>query len=179
MTKKIEIDFRWAALFLSIIISFLLRRHPTALTVHVVVVGLSTVAYFLLLPRYLDKVEGRFRHEFMNLVDQERYDLARALIHGQWMLKSLGRKSVLENSSGLLAITQGDFSKARNHFETARKLVSYRDRASVDLNLVNTDIALGDSGIAIERCRQILRERPQSPLVQEKLATLLLEEADS
>ena len=65
MQSRFEIDYRWAAVFFSLLISFVLRHHPTALTVHMIAVAALTLAYFLVLPKYLTQLEGRFRVQLM------------------------------------------------------------------------------------------------------------------
>ena len=179
MANKFEIDYRWAALFLSLMVTFLLRQQPIALTVHVILVGCLTVAYFLFLPRHLNGVETRFRHQFMTHLDKKTYEQASRLVEDQWKLRTLGRRYVIENARGLLRMIQGDFDSAYQYFKHARQHAPYGERAAIDLNLVNTEMAMGESEAAIDRCRDILAVRPNSPLIQEKLASLLLEQVDS
>lgn len=178
MANRVEFDLRWATLFCSFVISYLLREHPIALTIYLIFFCLLIVAYIVRLPRYLDEIESRMRARLLTLLEDGKSMEAHRLVTNQKRLRTLGRRYSLQNALGIIAMSDGKYHEAQNAFQGALKQAPYGERLSIELNLANVEVALQRTDLAIERYRTLLKRYPQSGLVRERMARLMLEETD-
>jgi tetratricopeptide (TPR) repeat protein len=178
MASRLEFDLRWATLFCSFIVSYLLREHPIALTIYLVLFSLLIVGYLLVLPRYLDTVEARLRAQLLTHLEDDKIAEATQLVATQRILRSLGRRYVTDNALGIITLSRGDYDEAHRHFHSALTQAPYGERMSIELNLANVEVALDRSDLAIDRCRSLLTRYPHAILVRERMARLMLEEMD-
>ncbi|MEE2757794.1 MAG: hypothetical protein VYA30_14150 [Myxococcota bacterium] len=179
MNTQIEVDLRWVLLFGSFLGTYLLRNNAFGLSLFLGAFTLSVLLYLKVMNKYLDGKTQRLQGEIVDLLERHQDESARALISEQRALRLWGRKHVLDNALGLVAMSQMNHEAAYLHFERALQGASYKDRFSIELSLINVDTALRRNQAAIERCRRLLNQRPDSPVLREKLAQLLLEDMDA
>ncbi|MBV71392.1 MAG: hypothetical protein CMH52_08575 [Myxococcales bacterium] len=178
MRKQIEIDLRWVLLFMSFLGTYLLRGDAIGLSVFLGIFTLSVAVYLKVVRKYLDRQSQRLQGHVVALLERHEDESAKALIADQTALRIWGRKHVMDNALGLVEMSQMNHETAYGHFEQAARSAPYKDRFSIELNLVNVDVALKRNQAAIERCRRLLKQRPDSPVLREKLAELLIEDMD-
>jgi tetratricopeptide (TPR) repeat protein len=178
MNTQIEVDLRWVLLFVSFLGTYILRDNAIGLSLFTGLFTLSVVVYIKVITKYLDGKAQRLHGQLVALLERHQDESAKDLIADQTALRLWGRKYVLDNALGLVEMSQMNHENAYIHFEQAAQGAPYNDRFGIELSLINVDIALDRTHAAIERCRRLLKQRPDSPVLREKLAELLIEDID-
>jgi len=173
MKSSLELDLRWCALFVSLLLTVFFWHVTWFLVLNTCLFAAWVVAYLTVIQRHLDQVQAQFKTRLMDALQKNDRAVLSTLIRSQWKLSSLGRSYVLDSARGMVELLNERPVEAHRYFSRALSAAPFRERATIDINLINTEIALGMTDAAIERCRKVLKYRPNSPIVREKLAALM------
>lgn len=172
---KVEINYRWIVLLLSVVPFALLRGHRTALLVYCLVLSALLVALLLWLPRRVAEAERRFTRESLRLLAMQDFEALKRFAGAQRFLATFGRRHLIPETLGLAAAAAGRHEEACEHYGRALAVAPAEERLRVEVNLAGEELATGRLNEAEGRYRTVLRRRPDLPLALGNLGRLLVQ----
>ncbi len=169
---KVQVNYHWLALMVSLVILFLIREHLVALSIYVAVFITFFTTWLLVLPKLADKAETALQSELLLCLTEQRPEEIHQLLKEQRVLTIAGRVYVLTEARGLAYSSQGQHRRAAASFRETLKLIPEEGRVRVQLNLAHTLIELNELDVAEATYRSVLSSHPDNMMAEEGLASI-------
>lgn len=171
---RVEVNFRWLLVLLSIVPFLLLRGHRAALLGYCIGLSVLLVVLLLWLPRRVADAERRFSRDALRLLSMRDFAGVEALAKAQRLLTAFGRRHILPETLGLAAAAAGRHEEACAHYTAALAAAPPDERLRIEVNLAGEELTTGRLPEAEGRYRTVLRRRPDLGLALANLGRLLV-----
>lgn len=134
---KVEVNYRWLALLVSMVILVLVRNHRVALTIYVISFLTVFIGWLFILPHLARKAARQFQAELLQLMTGGDAQAVHELAAQQSLIKWGGLGHLLEEARGLAYSQQGEHQKAIERFREALLVGPEDARIRILLNLAH------------------------------------------
>jgi hypothetical protein len=173
---KVEIQWRWLAVSLSVITLVLLRNHKLWLVAYAITVVVLIAAAIVLLPRLVARAEKHWNHNALRLLASGDLEGLSALAERQRFLRLTGRRWVVDEVLARGAIARKDGDAACKHLTAALERCPAAQQQRLELALANAEHLSGAYATAEGRLRAMLGKPHPGLDPRPLLAKVLLEQ---
>ena len=169
---KIEVNYRWLVLFISMIILVLIRNHRIALTIYVISFLTIFIGWLFIIPRLARQAARKFQADLLQLMTGGRPEEVHGLADRQRLVMWGGLGHLLEEARGLASSEQGDHQTSIKYFRSALLSAPEDARVRILLNLAHAYLTGGLLDEAEATYRAVLASQGDNMMAEEGLAAV-------
>ena len=169
---KIEVNYRWLALLISMVVLVLVRNHRVALTLYVISFLTIFIGWLFLLPQYAQKAARQFQADLLQLMTGGRPEEVHDLAERQRLIKWGGLGHILDEARGLAYSEQGEHQRGILCFRRALEAAPEDARVRILLNLAHAYLTSEQLDHAEATYRSVLASQGDNMMAEEGLAEL-------
>jgi tetratricopeptide (TPR) repeat protein len=169
---KVEVNYRWLSLLISLIILVIIRENLVALTIYVTLFITGFTAWLIVLPKMADAASERLQKSVLRALTEGRPEDIHVLITEQRVISWSGRGYLLSEARGLAYSSQEQHERAVISFREALRTVPEEGRPRVQLNMAHGLMKSGALDDAEAMYRSVLSKQPDNMMAEEGLLSI-------